>query len=99
MTLKVEARPHAVRFQVKVQPRASRNELAGVQAGALRIRLTAPPVAGAANQALIKLLAEYLKVPRASIKIAGGERARCKVIEVAGLAPVTLRTRLRVDSE
>jgi len=59
MTLKIEARPDAVRFQVKVQPRASRNELAGVQAGALRIRLTASPVADAANRALIKLLAEH----------------------------------------
>lgn len=99
MTLKIEARPHAVRFQVKVQPRASRNEIAGVQQGALRLRVSAPPRAGEANRTLVTLLAEYLKVPRAWIRIVAGQRARGKVIEVAGLDPATVRTRLRVHSE
>jgi hypothetical protein len=72
--------------------------LAGVQDGVLRLRVTAPPVEGRANHAVLALLAEHLRLPRSSIKIAAGERASTKWIEVAGLAPATLLERLRLGT-
>jgi uncharacterized protein len=73
-----------VRFAVRVQPRASRSEIVGVQGDALRVRLSAPPVAGAANAALIELLAAALAVPRAQIRVVAGASSRNKIVEVFG---------------
>jgi len=81
----VEARPGGVRFPVRVQPRASRTEVAGTQQGALKVRLQAPPVDGAANEALVDFLAESLGVPRRQVRIVSGATARTKVVEVTGV--------------
>lgn len=70
------------RLNVRVQPRASRNEFAGVQAGVLRIRLQAPPVDGAANDALIEFFADELGVARRMVRIVSGFGSRNKVVEV-----------------
>lgn len=56
---------------MRVQPRASRTEVAGPYGDAVRIRLTAPPVDGAANEALVRFLAERLEVPRSAVRIEG----------------------------
>ena len=82
-------------FSVKVVPRASRNEIAGIQGDMLRVRLTAPPVEGAANRALVKFLAEVLKVPERDIEIVAGHTGRQKVVRVAGLTAHELDARLR----
>jgi uncharacterized protein (TIGR00251 family) len=74
-----------VRFSVRVQPRASRDELAGVYGDAIKIRLAAPPVDGAANDALVNFLSSIFAVPRRAITILGGETSRSKVIEIEGL--------------
>ena len=71
-----------VRFDVRVQPRASKNEFAGVQNGALRVRLHAPPVDGAANAALVEFLADELGIPRRLVRIVSGFGSRNKVVEV-----------------
>jgi len=71
-------------FLVRVQPRANRNEIDGEWQGALRIRLTVPPVEGRANEALRRFLAECLNVPLGAVKIASGQRSRLKRIEVQG---------------
>jgi uncharacterized protein len=71
-------------FLVRVQPRASRNEIDGEWQGALRIRLNTPPVEGRANEALRRFLADCLNVPLGAVKIAAGERSRMKRIEVRG---------------
>jgi len=71
-------------FLVRVQPRASRNEIAGEWQGALRIRLNVPPVEGRANEALRRFLADCLNVPLGAVKIASGERSRLKRVEVQG---------------
>jgi len=71
-------------FLVRVQPRASRDEIAGEYQGGLKIRLTAPPVDDRANEALCKLLASRLKVPLAAVRIASGQRSRTKRIEIHG---------------
>jgi uncharacterized protein (TIGR00251 family) len=71
-----------VRFEVRVQPRASRTEFAGRMNGVLRIRLQAPPVDGAANEALIAFLADELGVSRRCVRIISGFGSRNKVVEV-----------------
>lgn len=96
MTLEVESRGGASRFRVKVQARARREEIAGVHDGALRVRVRQPALEGRANQAVVALLAERLRVPKSSIKIATGERAPLKLIEVAGLDAATVLERLRL---
>ncbi len=83
----VEERSGAVRFTVRVQPRASRTELAGVQQGALKVRLQAPPVDGAANEALVEFLSDTLDVPRRMIRIVAGDTSRSKVVEIVGISP------------
>jgi uncharacterized protein len=80
-----------VSFLVRVQPRASRNEIGGEWQGALRIRLNVPPVEGRANEALRHFLADCLNVPLAAVKIASGERSRVKRIEVKGAKAAQLR--------
>ena len=68
-----------------VQPRAPRTELAGVHGDALKVRLAAPPVDGAANEALIRFLADRLAVPRAAVRLEAGIAGRSKVVSVTGL--------------
>ncbi len=75
-----------VTFNVKVIPRANRNEIVGVENDALKIRLNAPPLEGRANEALIKFLAEMLGVARTKVEIVRGETARNKVIRVRGVS-------------
>ena len=71
-----------LRFDVRVQPRASKDEIAGVREGTLRVRLRAPPVDGAANQALVSFLADELGISRRQVRIVSGLGSRSKVIEV-----------------
>jgi uncharacterized protein (TIGR00251 family) len=68
-----------------VQPRASRSEFAGTHQGAVKVRLQAPPVDGAANEALVDFLAEALGVPRRMVRIVAGTSSRSKVVEVDGV--------------
>ena len=74
-----------VRFAVRVQPRASTTEVAGVHGEALKVRLTAPPVDGAANEELIHFLADVFVVKRQSVRILGGESSRSKIVEIDGI--------------
>ncbi|MFN8482218.1 MAG: DUF167 family protein [Anaerolineae bacterium] len=95
MPLTVSATRRGSRFQVYVQPRASRTEIAGLHGDALRVRLTAPPVEGQANAALIAFLAGYLKLPRSRIAIVSGETARTKSVEIEGASPEDLLARFQ----
>jgi uncharacterized protein (TIGR00251 family) len=72
-------------FAVRIQPRASKNEIAGEIAGAIKIRLRAPAVEGRANEALIDFLADLLKTPKAAVRILSGERSRIKRLEIRGV--------------
>ena len=74
-----------------VQPRASRSEVVGVHGDALKVRLQAPPVEGAANEALIRLLAEVLSVRRDAVRILAGRSSRAKVVEVDGVNATSVR--------
>jgi uncharacterized protein (TIGR00251 family) len=85
-----------VSFRVRVSPRARRDAIEGVAEGALRVRLTAPPVEGKANDALCRFLAERLDIPRSAVRIVSGERSRLKRVEACG---VTLDRVVRLASE
>ena len=89
--LDITPRGGAVRFAVRVQPRAARSEVSGLHGGALKVRLQAPPVDGAANEALVALLAEELKVGRRQVRIVAGASSRAKVVEVDGVEPARVR--------
>lgn len=94
----MSAARNAVRFEVRVQPRASRTELAGLHGGALKVRVAAPPVDDAANRALLEFLAECLGIAKRSLRIVAGETSRTKVLEADGVTPeqvASLRARAR----
>lgn len=74
-----------VTISVRVQPRASKNEIAGTIEGALKVRLTAPAVENRANEALIEFLSTLLKTPKSAVRIQSGERVRNKRVEVRGV--------------
>lgn len=74
-----------VSFQVRVQPRASRDEVVGAVEGSLKIRLQAPAAENRANEALVEFLAHLLKTPKSAVRILGGERSRTKRIEIRGV--------------
>jgi uncharacterized protein (TIGR00251 family) len=82
----------AVRFPVRVQPRASCGAIEGVHGGALKVRLSAPPADGAANEALVELLAEALGVPRRAVRVVAGAASRSKVVEVEGASEARVRS-------
>jgi uncharacterized protein (TIGR00251 family) len=75
----------SISFRVRVQPRASRDAIEGDHAGALKVRLTAPPLEGRANESLRRLLAGRLNVPLSAVRIISGENSRNKRIAVAGV--------------
>jgi uncharacterized protein len=72
-------------FAVRVQPRASKNEIVGEIAGALKVRLQAPALEGRANEALIEFVAQLLKTSKGAVRILSGERSRIKRIEISGV--------------
>ena len=78
-------RGDAVRFSVRLQPRASKNEIVGLQDISLKVRVTAPPVEGMANDALVELLSKALHVSRRNVCIVSGHSSRTKVIEISGV--------------
>jgi uncharacterized protein (TIGR00251 family) len=83
--LEVQEREGAVIFSVRVQPRASKDEIAGEMGGTLKVRLQAPAVEDRANEALVEFLAGLLKRPKSAVRILSGERSRTKRIEISGL--------------
>ena len=84
----------SVTFKVRVQPRASRTELAGEYDGSLKLRLAAPPVDGKANEACRRFFADLLDVPLSAVEIVSGESSRDKRIRVLGVTAEQVRSRL-----
>jgi len=81
----------SVIFSMRIQPRASKNEIVRMEGGKLKIRLTAPPVDGAANEALVTFLAAQLKVSRSQVTVVSGHTGREKIIRIQGLAGQDVR--------
>lgn len=94
MALDLRESDAGLTLRVRVQPRASRDALSGEREGALVVRLTAPPVEGAANEALSRFLGKTLGVAPSAVRVVSGATGRNKVVSVAGLDAATARERL-----
>lgn len=84
------AQPDGVTLAIKLQPRASKNEIGEATGPELRIKVTAPPVDAAANEALLRLLADALDRPRGKVELIRGHTARHKVVKVYGMTPAVI---------
>lgn len=91
----VQAAPGGSQLRLNVQPRASRDGIGPPEGGELRVRVTAPPVDSAANDAVCRLLAETLGCRRGAIQLTRGQASRHKVVQVTGLTPGQILERLR----
>ena len=81
----------AIEFSVRVIPRSSRSEIAGEHDGVIKVKLTSPPVDGAANAELIKLFAKKLNVARSAVEIVSGETSKTKRLRITGVTAEQLR--------
>jgi len=81
-TLDIKTTSAGIVFKIRVQPKASRNEICGIHDDALKVRLTAPPVDNAANTLCLKFLAKALDLPRSRLEIVSGHTGRTKQILV-----------------
>jgi len=81
---------NGITIEVKVEPRSSQKGIAGVmENNVLKVKLTSPPVEGAANEQLIEVIAEALKVKRAQVKVIRGQSSKRKVVEISGVEDVS----------
>jgi uncharacterized protein (TIGR00251 family) len=97
--MKITERDGGVRFSVHVQPRASRSEITGSHGEAFKVRLTAVPVDGAANEALVDFISERFAVPSRAVRIVSGAHSRAKIVEVDGVSVDTARQLLLHDDD
>jgi hypothetical protein len=84
--IKLTAKDKWVSFAVRVQPRAARSQVAGEIDGALKLRLAAPPVDGAANEELIRLIAKLFDAPRSRVALIAGQSSKNKLVRVSGIS-------------
>jgi uncharacterized protein (TIGR00251 family) len=84
------AQDRGLTFAVRVVPRASRSEIAGEHNGALRVRIAAPPVSGAANRELVRTLAKNFKLPQNAVEIVSGANSKNKTVRLRGADAATL---------
>jgi hypothetical protein len=88
-----------MRLRVKVTPRASRNEITGLRDGVLSVRISAPPVDGAANDELVRLLSKALGMRRADMRLVSGQSSRHKVLEIDADEPAVINELGRLHGE
>lgn len=86
-----------MKLALKVTPRASRNAIEGMTNGRLTVRVTAPPVDSAANDAVISLVAKALGIARSRITLTHGAASRNKTIEISGVEPAEALSKLRIS--
>ncbi len=90
----ITAQADGVNLAIKLQPRASKNEIGEPKGPELRIRVTAPPVDAAANEALLRLLADMLECPRGKVELVRGHTTRHKIVRIHGATPATIMAKL-----
>ncbi len=83
--LKLKETDKGVTFELRVMPRSSSSAICGTQDGALKIRITAPPLEGRANEECIRFLSDLLKIRRSSVEIISGGKSRKKAVFIAGV--------------
>jgi uncharacterized protein (TIGR00251 family) len=89
--LELRSRDGAVELGVWAKPRASKSRLLGVRNGQLEVALAAPPVDGAANEELIRVLASHFGIPRSQVELVAGQAGRTKRVRLLGLAEPAVR--------
>jgi len=87
-----------ITFSVRVQPRASREEIAGTVEGALKIRLRVPAIENRANEALLEFLAAILKTSKSAVRIRSGEHSRVKRVEIFGVTTQQVRALIQTEA-
>ncbi len=87
-----------VKLVVRVQPRASKDEIVGSMEGALKVRLRAPAIENRANEALIVFLADLLKRPKSAVRIQSGEHGRTKHVEIQGVTRQQVLNLIQVEA-
>ncbi len=96
MAFTVRDTAHGAQFALRVQPRASRTGFVGVMGDAIKLAITAPPVDGKANEAVVKYLSDLFRVPKSGIAIVSGETGRNKLIAIRGMTAEQVRKVLGV---
>ncbi len=91
----VEEAPDGLKINIRVQPRASRNEITEIREGTLRVKLTAPPVKGSANKQLVEFLSKKLHIAKSRIELLSGEKGRQKRIFIQGITVPLLKNILK----
>lgn len=92
----IEATKGGVRLHLFIQPKSSRNEVVGPHNGEIKIKLTAPPVDGKANECLIEFLSDLFDIPKRDVHLIKGETGRHKVVKLTGLDAEKIREALRL---
>ena len=87
-------KPTGLEVPLHVQVRARRDEIAGVHNGALKLRISAPPVDDAANRAIVSFFASLLAIPKSKLQIVAGQKSRDKVLRVEGISLDEFRSRI-----
>jgi uncharacterized protein (TIGR00251 family) len=90
----IEQRGGSVRIRIRAQPRASRTEIVGEHGGALKVRVAAPPVDGAANDELVRHIAKRVGVAPSRVRVLSGDTGRSKVVEIEGVDATAVRKAL-----
>lgn len=95
MFLQIKKCKEGIQFSACIQPRASQNKIVGLHNNALKIRLTAPPVEGAANRMCVKFLAKYLGISPSRVSVAAGAACKNKTIKIEAMSPETFLQKLK----
>ena len=98
MAINISENNGSVTFDVRVIPRSSKSEIVGEHDGALKVKLNSPPVDGAANDELVRLLSKEFGVSRSAVEIVSGQTARLKRVRVAGTHPEQIVDVLKAKS-
>jgi uncharacterized protein len=92
--VQIREKDNTVLFTIRVVPRASRSELTGIQDGALKLRIAAPPVDGKANEKCVRMVADFLGIKKGRVTIIGGHASRTKTVAVEGANAKEIAARL-----
>ncbi len=92
----IEVTKGGVRLHLFIQPKSSKNEVVGLHNGLLKIKITAPPIDGKANEGLIEFLSDYFDIPKRDIVLIRGETGRTKTVELLGLSEQLVKNKLKL---
>ncbi|MDG0817077.1 DUF167 domain-containing protein [Bdellovibrio svalbardensis] len=92
----IEITKGGVRLHLFIQPKSSKNEVVGLHNGLLKIKITAPPIDGKANEGLIKFLSDFFDIPKRDIVLVRGETGRTKTVELLGMSEQLVKEKLKL---